>query len=57
MGYVVVREICTLIRLPYMEYVPVAVPLNAHTSTVQVYIHAQYMYYSTYIVHAKRAEQ
>ena len=36
MGYVVVREICTLTRLPYMEYVPVAVPLNVHASIVQV---------------------
>ena len=32
----IVREICTLTRLPYMEYVPVAVPLNAHASIVQV---------------------
>ena len=37
-GVVVVREICTLTRLPYMDMYPVAVPLNAHASIVQIYI-------------------
>ena len=60
MGYVVVREICTLTRLPSAsmqlqdftvlllslhcdtwDMYPVAVPLNAHASIVQVHM---YMY-------------
>ena len=35
-GYVVVREIC---RLPYMDMYPVAVPLNAHASIVQIHMY------------------